>query len=130
MSEKGGIDIGQIAMIGALIVGGHFLYKMFSEQGTGGVSGGGGWTEVVREVPIETVVYREPRTQAEAVTQAQQAGATVYTRKVGSYQPYIAIQPVSTRAALLTVGTPAQQIQQYNVAPRLIKVGGVTRKVM
>jgi hypothetical protein len=38
--------------------------------------------------------------------------------------------PGSTRAALLTIGTPSQQIQQFNVAPKIVMINGRATKVM
>lgn len=135
-------------MIGALGIGAYFLLKMFSgsTQATNGGSGGwipfdatpqvlvgNGFPTIDPNKPLAVQnlpPYVAPVTPVQAVAQAQKAGATVYVRPVGSIQQTVAVKQTPTRAALLTVGTPEKQIQQFNVAPRLIKVGGVTRKVM
>ena len=118
-----------LILIGALGLGAYLLFKMLGQGSGTSNGGGGGWSTVPYIQPSVVPVvqpYVEPKTQQQAVVQAQQAGATVYTRKVGSYRPYVAVKEKSTRAALLTVGTPEQQIQQYNVAPRIV----MGRKVM
>ncbi len=52
------------------------------------------------------------------------SSSTPTTKKV------IIMPATGYQAALITAGTPEQQIEQYSIAPRIIKSGGVYKKVM
>jgi hypothetical protein len=113
-------------------------------SGGGGGGGGGGGMPPVPQNPPPTAppaappylppftpggvgaygkTYIAPPSTKAAVVQALQGGATVYLHKqaLGKRVDVIAIPKTGKLAALLTVGSPAKQIQKYATAPRIFK---------
>lgn len=94
MSEKSGIDIGQIAMIGALLVGGYFVlkYVMPLLKGLGDV---GGAVQTVTAIPGQVIT---------AVTTPIVPATDLYPR--GPTPIEIGIPPLGIPAAVRAAQTP------------------------
>jgi hypothetical protein len=132
-----------LILIGALCLGGYFLYKYLSGGEWdlfGGGGGGGGLGETGNDGPLQMPSFNpggnrgytnagtggspaayEVTTTSPMTTKIQLTGG-----RISAFQSV----PGSTRAGLITVGTPAQQIQQFNTAPKIIMINGKATKVM
>jgi len=137
---------GDLILIGALCLGGYFIWKQlggeFPDLFGGGGGGGGGPGETGNDGPI--IPFNPPsggggyRGYTNTGTSAAPAAyevtqVTPMTTKVqmtGGKLNTFQSAPGSTRAGLITIGTPTQQIQQFNEAPKIIMINGKATKVM
>jgi len=132
-----------LIILGALAIGGYLLWKSgalnsFFGEGFpsggggsggggsgggngGGGSGGGGYRGYTDPGTGPGPAAYEVTTVTPMTTKVQMTGGNLNT-----FQNV----PTSTRAALITVGTPTQQIQQFNTAPKVVKIDGKFKKVM
>ena len=132
-------------VIGGLALGAFLLWRLFA-QGKESVDGGGAGgyggglfepssyaQEILRAydtrgftiggMPAMDFTYVAPTSTKNAVIQALQGGATVYSVKKagGSKQvSFVAVPKTGTKAAALTVGTPSQQIERYQTGPKIV----------
>jgi hypothetical protein len=134
-----------LLLIGGACLLGYFLWKQstgeafdwFGGGGGGGgglgdsngigpdttpsFTGGGGYRGYTNSGTGGAPAAYEVTTVAPMTTKVQMTGGNLNT-----FQSV----PGSTRAALITVGTPAQQIQQFNTAPKVVVINGKATKVM
>ena len=116
------MKINDIVLLGAVAVGGYFLYKTVMGQSSGSVGGGvGGGISLPTPVPGDTAATKVFRT----VTR-------VGGRDVPLGIPYNPVtgQIVGKYVGHLTSGTPFEQIVQYQTGPKVVKVNGKSFKVM
>ena len=133
-----------LIVIGGLLVGAYFLFRMFQGKSAEGGGGGGGsltdwFPELSQEaqtiinsydtrgftlggVPAMDFTYVAPSSTKNAVIQALQGGATVYSvkRAQSNRVDWVGVPKTGTRAAALTVGTPSQQIERFITGPRIV----------
>lgn len=132
-----------LLLLAGLGVGAFFLWRLFakgSETGGGGGAFGGGdmWNLseeaqrilgtydtrgfTIGGVPAMNFTYVAPSSTKNAVIQALQGGATVYSvkRAQSSRVDWVATPKTGKLAAALTVGTPAQQIERYQTGPKIV----------
>jgi len=137
------MKISDLLLIGGLCLGGYFLYKQmtggdwdlpnFGGGGAGGDGDGflGGGDQVPSYAPF-------PRGGTNTGTAGAPASyevtniipTTTKVQSTGGRTYVFQSAPGSSRAGLITVGTPAQQIQQFNTAPKVVMINGVVKKVM
>lgn len=136
-----------LLLIGGACLLGYFLWKQstgegFDLSGFGGGGGGGGLGDTDVS-PGESLPfgggtdagyrgYTNTGTGAApaAYEVTQTAPMTTKVQLTGGRISVFQSAPGSTRAGLITVGTPAQQIQQFNTAPKIVVINGKSTKVM
>jgi hypothetical protein len=133
-----------ILLIAGACLAGYFLWKQYNGEGLdwfGGGGGGGGLGETGNDGPLIPSPpsggggYRGYTNTGQGSAPASYEVTTVLpmTTKVqmtgGRLNTFQSV-PGSTRAALITVGTPTQQIQQFNTAPKIVVINGKATKVM
>ena len=114
-----------LAFLGAV---GIAVYLYFKQNGSSGFAGGSGGAPGA--IIPEKQLIAEGSIKPNEMVVTHYTPTTTMVKKTGSFTHTYQKKPGSTRVGLITVGTPAQQIQQYNVAPKIVKIGGKSYKVM
>jgi len=118
--------------LGFLGAVGIAVYLYFKQQSGASIGGGGGYAGAL-ETPLinqPQKIISEGELKPNVYSVTHNVPTTTVVKRVGSFTHTIQKTVGSTKAGLITVGSPEQQIQQYNVAPRMVKMGGKFYKVM
>lgn len=113
--------------IGALAI----YYFFFREGAAAGGGGGGGYVPAIppNAIPMGGGEFPIGYTTPTKYVVTQTAPTITAVQPVGG-RTYVFQAAGGTRAGMITVGTPAQQIEQFQTGPKIIKVFGVSKKVM
>ena len=131
--------LGGAALLGYILFTGKTdLFDMFTGGGGGGGGGDGflgGDSTTTPSFSPTLPGYRGYTNTGEGAAPAsyevtQVTPTTTKVQLTGGRVNVFQSSPSSTRAGLITIGTPAQQIQQFNMAPKIVMIDGKAKKVM